>query len=123
MSEQLHISFVIPALGGADLEDGTLAEVEKYDPVRRQWVTAEPLLARRKKFGLAVHNSKIYIAGGVCDDAPEPVATVHMYDWCSSQWTAVANMPTARCSLSLAALDNKLYACGGETNAPVNVVE
>ncbi|VDM68234.1 unnamed protein product [Strongylus vulgaris] len=47
------------AIGGASSESAALCEVEKYDPVRRQWVAAEPMPTRRKKFGIAEHNGMV----------------------------------------------------------------
>ncbi|EYC19501.1 hypothetical protein Y032_0024g898 [Ancylostoma ceylanicum] len=115
---------LIYAIGGAssDAEGTVLSKSEVYDPARRKWSQAEPLLTIRKEFGTAVLDGKIYVFGGHAE--PENILnTVDTYDYVPNVWVSVTPMPTARFSVSVAAINNKLYVCGGENGAMLGIVE
>ncbi|RCN51551.1 BTB/POZ domain protein [Ancylostoma caninum] len=82
------------AMGGVSNEDTTLSEVERYDPLTRQWVPTLSMPSPREAAGIAVCDGK------------------------------VASMPTARTFVSAAFLNNELYVCGGRSaNGVLNAVQ
>ena len=61
--------------------------------------------------GVAVHNGKIYYAGGLNNG--NAVKWLDVYDPEANTWTALPDMPTARDHFHAAVLDGKLWAIGG----------
>jgi N-acetylneuraminic acid mutarotase len=101
--------------------------VRIYDPATDRWSLGADMGDRRRGGGgVAVHNGKIYYAGGIHDGAA--VAWLDRYDPATNQWTQLPSMPTARDHFSAAILDGKLWAIGGRggpgaIDNPTGVVE
>jgi len=86
--------------------------VHIYDPATGDWTQGAPMGGRsRGGGGVAVHDGKIYYAGGIADGAA--VAWLDRYDPATNQWTQLPSMPTARDHFSAAVLEGKLWAIGG----------
>ncbi len=101
--------------------------VRIYDPATDRWSLGADMGDRRRGGGgVAVHDGKIYYAGGIHDGAA--VAWLDRYDPATNQWTQLPSMPTARDHFSAAILDGKFWAIGGRggpaaIDNPTGVVE
>ncbi len=103
------------AAGGSGLTDPR-NEFESYDVELDRWFQETPLPRGLERFGMAVIEDRIYIAGGYARGelggvGPSPA----MWSWspASRVWQSEAAMPAPRADLSLVALSGKLYAIGG----------
>ena len=65
----------------------------------------------------AVHNGKIYVAGGLSDALPEAeqqmTALVQVYDPATDSWALAPSLPAPRHHAYLLSVDNKLWLFGG----------
>ncbi|KAK6739739.1 hypothetical protein RB195_008312 [Necator americanus] len=101
---------LILAVGGESEGDFICSEIEKYNPITRQWVPLLPMLSGRTEVGVAVHDGKIYVVGGRVEGSS---GRVECFDWNFNTWAELARMRTPRRLHSVAFLNNELYACGG----------
>lgn len=103
--------------------DGELRKSgEAYDfRFNTTWQALPPMRVRRVSPASAVHNGKLYVAGGVGDWGK----TMECYDLKAGMWQQMPSMSTVRCGHSLTALGDYLYACGGvdETLKSCKLVE
>ena len=89
-----------------------VSTVHIYDPATNTFSQGASMGARgRGAGGVAVHDGKIYYAGGLHDGAA--VNWLDVYDPEANTWTQLPNMPTARDHFHAAVLDGKLWAIGG----------
>jgi Kelch motif len=83
-----------------------------YDPATNTFSQGASMGARgRGAGGVAVHDGKIYYAGGLHDGAA--VNWFDVYDPEANTWTQLPDMPTARDHFHAAVLDGKFWAIGG----------
>lgn len=106
------------AAGGAGLADPRDA-LEVYDPEAGAWRVLKPLPVGLERFGMAVLEDRIWVAGGYSSDGgAEPIDNVWSYDPLTDAWSGETALPGPKASLSLVALNDQLYALGGEDGAP-----
>ena len=106
------------AAGGAGLASPRDA-LEVYDPETRAWRVLKPLPVGLERFGMAVLDERIWVAGGYSSEGgAEPIDSVWSYDPASDAWSGESPLPGPKASLSLVALNGSLYALGGEDGAP-----
>jgi N-acetylneuraminic acid mutarotase len=84
-----------------------------YDPATDTFSEGAPMPEGRSRGagGVAVHNGKIYYAGGLHDGRAVPWFDV--YDPATEIWTQLPNMPRVRDHFHAAVVDGKFYAIGG----------
>ena len=82
-----------------------------YDPASDRFTTGARMLLGRGAGGVAVHDGKIYYAGGLHDG--RAVAWFDVYDPETDSWTRLPDMPRARDHFHAVAVDGRLYAIGG----------
>ena len=101
--------------GEVDSDWASLALVECYDPITREWSLTAPMGTPRTNAGAAVLDGKLYVAGGISGDASSgsECNSVERYDPLTDAWEAVAPMNSSRGSASLAVVGGRLYATGG----------
>jgi len=86
-----------------------------YDPETDSFSEGASMPRGRGAGGVAVHDGKIYYAGGLhTDDAgTDVVAWFDVYDPQTDTWTALPDMPRARDHFHAAVVDGVFYAIGG----------
>jgi N-acetylneuraminic acid mutarotase len=96
-----------------------------YDPVADRFTTGTPLPPGRERGagGVAVHDGKIYYAGGLAGGVAVPWFDV--YDPVMGTWTTLPSMPTPRDHFHAAVVGDRFYAVGGRNKSinatrPVN---
>ncbi|MDX5407831.1 MAG: galactose oxidase [Chromatiaceae bacterium] len=81
------------------------------------WQTLAPMPIAVQEIYPAVHNGKIYVAGGLSDALPEAeqqmTSAVQVYDPVINRWTMAPSLPEARHHAYLLSVDNKLFLFGG----------
>ncbi|MCG3133477.1 MAG: N-acetylneuraminate epimerase [Planctomycetes bacterium] len=78
--------------------------------VRGKWAARAPMNTPRERFGCAVLDGKIWVAGGRNGGA---LSSVESFDPHANAWTPEAPLPGPRDGVALAAADGRLYAIGG----------
>jgi Kelch motif len=88
-----------------------------YDPVTNRFSTGAPMPAGRERGagGVAVHDGKIYYAGGLHDG--KAVAWFDAYDPATNTWKKLPDMPAARDHFDGAFVDDRFYVIGGRDTA------
>jgi len=101
------ISFPAPAVGS----------VYVYDPATNTFSTGASMPSARERGagGVAVHDGKIYYAGGLYNGAA--VKWFDQYDPTTDAWTSLTDMPEARDHFQSAVVGGRLYAIGGRNTA------
>ena len=123
-AQAVELNGLIYYLGGlvGPFPDHVTNAVRIFNPAANTWSTGTPMPALRARGGggTALHNGKLYVAGGLQDDAS--VGTGHagvsvnlfdMYDPVGGTWTALPGMPRARDHFHAVVVGNKFYAVGG----------
>lgn len=106
------------AAGGAGLASPRDA-LEVYDPETGAWRALKPLPVGLERFGMAVLDDRIWVAGGYSSEGgAAPIDSVWSYDPLTDAWSGETALPGPKASLSLVALNDQLYALGGEDGAP-----
>ena len=84
-----------------------------YNPKTDRVTTAAPMLQSRKRGagGIAVHDGKIYVAGGL--HAGVAVPWFDVYDPATDSWATLPDMPEARDHFHGAVVGDRFYAIGG----------
>lgn len=92
----------------------------QFDPVNTvyrfdgtSWTERKPMPTVRGALAAAIHEGKIYAAGGVGVD--NILDTFEIYDIEADAWSSGPAMPTAREHLTAAIVRGKFYAIGGRT--------
>lgn len=117
-----HANFVAVAgklyvLGAMNLEGfgfRAIASSYVYDPAMDQWtaIASMPTGSERGAAAIGVIKGKVYLAGGLRDDAA--VADVSSYDPVTDQWdTTLPSLPAPRDHLMGAAVNGTFYVFGG----------
>ena len=87
-----------------------------YDPKTDSFSEGASMGTRaRGAGGVAVHDGRIYYAGGLRDG--DAVKWFDVYDPATGKWTALPDMPTARDHFHAVVLDGRLWAIGGRAKA------
>lgn len=98
--------------------DGDVRTVYIYDPATDSISQGSPMPSGRGRGagGVAVHQGKIYYAGGLHNGVA--VSMFDVYDPATDRWTTLPNMPTARDHFHAAVLNGKFWAIGGRNVQP-----
>jgi len=84
--------------------------VQSYNPESRRWWVGPPAPTKRKDFGFAVCDGRIFVVGG---EGKGFSRAVEVFDPATENWVSGPPMPTARSGLGLAASGGLIYAVGG----------
>ena len=108
------IYYIGGVLKWPDVHDST---VRIYDPATDSFSEGAPMPEGRGRGGggVAVHDGKIYYAGGLHNG--NVVAWFDVYDPKADSWTRLPDMPRARDHFHAAVVDGKFYAIGGRARA------
>jgi N-acetylneuraminic acid mutarotase len=84
-----------------------------YDPSTDRFSTATPMLHGRKRGAgaIAIHDGKIYVAGGL--HAGVAVPWFDVFDPATGRWAALPDMPRSRDHFQGAVVGDRFYAIGG----------
>jgi N-acetylneuraminic acid mutarotase len=107
----------IYAAGGSGLTDPR-DEFESYDRELDRWFPETPLPRGLERFGMAMINDRIYVAGGYArgEDGVAPSAGVWSWSFAGNIWQSEAAMPAAKADMALLTVGTSLYAFGGLTD-------
>lgn len=96
---------------------GSVGTVHIYDPASNTFAAGAPMPAGRERGagGVAVHEGRIFYAGGLHDGSAVPWFDV--YDPVADRWSSLPDLPTPRDHFQAAVLDDRLYAIGGRAQA------
>jgi hypothetical protein len=84
-----------------------------FDPVTRHVSVRARMPRPRGAGGVAVHEGRIYYAGGLDPYRKESTPWFSVYDPATDTWSELPDMPRARDHFGAAIVDGKLYAIGG----------
>jgi len=109
-------------VGSAFISGGAnnLDLVEEYDPAADAWgVPKMRMPTARSAVAWAVHDGRIYVAGGEYQDYRSSAAyrAVEGYDPASNTWTILPPMPLQRHGLAGAAIGNRLHFVSGDVQS------
>ncbi|MGH2755755.1 MAG: malectin domain-containing carbohydrate-binding protein, partial [Actinomycetota bacterium] len=97
-----------------------------FDTKTNTFTEGAPMPAARQRGagGVAVHNGKIYYAGGLHASGGTSVAVnwFDVYDPDLNTWSALTDMPNSRDHFHAAVLNGKFYAIGGRNQAIGNIL-
>ncbi|KAL6727446.1 hypothetical protein Aduo_009319 [Ancylostoma duodenale] len=110
--------FAIIVVGGRR-NGQLLSDVQKYDPVKKQWTNMNAMYSYRAAHGVAVDGGNIYTVGGEgfpsVARVTRAVETVEVYHSVEKKWKKMPSFKKPRFFPSVAFLDKDLYICGGMT--------
>jgi N-acetylneuraminic acid mutarotase len=112
-------------IGGiTEADDLDVDTVYIYNPVTNTFSTGTPMPAGRSRgsSGVAVHNGKIYVAGGLqgTHETGTSTAMFDVYDPGTNAWTTLPNLPVVRDHVQAVVIGTKLYLVGGR-NTPAGM--
>lgn len=84
-----------------------------FDPVTHQVTTKAKMPRPRGAGGVAVHDGKIYYAGGLDPFTRKSTPWTSVYDVATDKWSELPDMPRARDHFGAAIVDGKLHAIAG----------
>ncbi|KAM9304863.1 kelch-like protein 41 [Gastrophryne carolinensis] len=102
---------LIYCIGGKTDDKKCTGRMFVFNPKKGDWKDLPPMRTARSMFGVAIHNNKIFIAGGVTEEGL--TASVEAYDIASNKWETITEFPQERSSINLVSLSGSLYAIGG----------
>lgn len=97
--------------------DSVSTVMEAYDPSTDSWTAKTPAAHRRRSFGFASVNGKLYAIGGDTGAISRSSAAVEVYDPATDSWTTKTSMPVPG-NPRVVALNGTIYAAGS-SNSPV----
>jgi len=116
----------IYVLGGRDVNDNIIPNIDIYDTVADSWSTDGVLYFNVSDHGSFVVGSTIYLVGGY-DQNYDSLNLVYAYDTTTKTWTQKANLTHDRGDISVDYLNGFAYAVGGYSMndwcAPLAIVE
>ena len=98
------------------------AQVYIYDPATNSFTQGAPMPSGRERGagGVAVHQGKIYYAGGLNGGFAKPWFDV--YDPAANTWSQLPNMPVARDHFQAQVANGKFWVTGGRDTAIDNTI-
>lgn len=121
--QAVHMDGKIYHLGGlvGPYPDTVTPDVHIYDVGTDSWSEGTPMPTGRARgsAGAAEYNGKIYVAGGLQDDASGTghegvsAALFDVYDPTADTWSTLPDMPRARDHFHAAVIGDKFYAIAG----------
>lgn len=112
--------YIVGAFTGKYPNETGIENVLIFDTQTQQLITSTqiPNSRVRGSAAAAVHNDKIYIAGGITDGhMTGSVAWLDEYNPITKTFTSLKDAPIARDHASIAVIDDKLYHIGGRTTS------
>jgi hypothetical protein len=96
----------------------SLDRMLRFDPRTGAYERVAPMPARLNHHVMAVHDGKIYVAGGSGDllFGADPRDTLFEYDPATDRWRELEPMPTPRLATGSGVIGGKLYVAGGMTS-------
>lgn len=91
---------------GKDQNDRILKSVEFYDPAKKKWLMANPMIAGRWDHVAVVLKGSIHIVGG------QGLQFIETYDWERNVWNKGSPMNSERHGLGAVVNIGKIYASG-----------
>lgn len=96
----------------------SLDQMLRFDPATGRYERVAPMPERLNHHVMAVHDGRIYVAGGSGDllfgaDARD---TLFEYDPATDRWRELAPMPTPRLAAGGGVVGDRLYVAGGMTD-------
>jgi large repetitive protein len=116
--QSVAVGGIIYYIGGlTSWPSGHVHSVYAYNPATNTFTQKAPMPNGRGRGagGVAVHDGKIYYAGGL--HGGSAVTFFDVYDPATDTWTALPNMPRPRDHFHAAVVGGKLYAIGGRNAA------
>ncbi len=111
----------IYAIGGLATWKGPAATtVMIYETTTNSWSQGATMPWPRGAAGIAVHQGKIYVAGGMSSSIP--TARFDVYDPVADSWTQLPDMPRTREHFHAVVANGKLWAIGGRNFGITNYV-
>jgi hypothetical protein len=107
------------AIGGENLDDVTLATMERYDPGLDTWSAALPLPRPRYAHCACAVGDALYVLGGIeegGEGAENTVRSVLKFDSRTQIWSEVAPMTEERFNAGACVLGGDVYIFGGKTD-------
>jgi hypothetical protein len=111
MAAPQEVAFVV---GGraSDIDDVTLALVERYDVTSGAWSEVASMSTARYLFGLCELDGELYLTGGLTA-GEGALASVERYDPILDTWSAALAMPHPRYAYCACAVGDVMYVLGG----------
>ncbi len=112
--------WVLGALTGDFPAEPSVPTLWVYDPATDAWKPGAALPAGRARgaSGVALHDGRLYLLGGVTRGHTGGVVPwLDVFDPATGQWAALPDAPRARDHFHAAVLDGQLYAAGGRLSA------
>jgi Kelch motif len=115
-----HRIWIIGALTGNYPDEPPVPQIHVYDTRTNTWSTAGdiPETRRRGAAGLAYHNGKFYLAGGLTEGHSGGfVPWLDSYDAIAQIWTVLPDAPRPRDHFAAGIVGDKLVLAGGRTSS------
>jgi N-acetylneuraminic acid mutarotase len=87
--------------------------LHRYTPASGTWTQLASAPERHAYPASVVISGKLYLIGGIKDDANIPSAAVHIYDPATDSWSSGPSMPTARWASTAQVVGTRLIVAGG----------
>ncbi len=115
-----HRVWVIGALTGDYPDEPPVPQIHVYDTRANTWSTVGdiPEARRRGAAGLAYHNGKFYLAGGLTEGHSGGfVRWLDSYDPVTQHWAVLPDAPRPRDHFQVGVVGDKLVLAGGRTSS------
>jgi N-acetylneuraminic acid mutarotase len=100
---------------------GTLASVERWDPVTNTWSAAASMTNGRTAFTATLLQTGKVLAVGGANAGNDWLASTELYDPASDTWTSAGNLPVGVYQHTATLLsDGRVLVAGGSTNGNVS---
>ncbi len=105
----------VVVVGGYDAEARVVARVEAYAPGTDTWRSLPSLPVERHHLNAAVVDDRLYVLGGLAENAFIAVGETLVYDPVAQTWSTLTSMPagTERGGAVTAVIGAKIYVAGG----------
>ncbi|XP_032879865.1 kelch-like protein 41 [Amblyraja radiata] len=102
---------LIYVIGGKTDDTKCVNKLFVYNPKKSEWRELAAMSKGRAMFGAAVHQSKIWVVGGVTEEGL--TAAVEAYNIVNNKWETFPEFPQERSSINIIDMAGSLYAIGG----------